>query len=368
MAWKSVGLRWYFVERSIVVAVLAALGSFASLAVAAEDATATGGKAPQENEAAQAEAKKQDAKEPEKPQNPTMYGAKVAPSELSRPYYFGFPGGPILLPPPDFRDLQGEAVYQNFPLTPKQIEELRRMQMDIERAKVKPIINPKMVSRAIHIDMGTGAAMPKVQIAPGYVTTLVLVDAAGEPWPLGANPVLGDGASFSVSVPDGARNIINLTANALSARTTLSLIPESDNPVPIVLEIEASDRQHDTRVDLLLPEYRKGAPPLVDRAPRNPADERMLAFVAGTPPQGSVALEVMPTDAPLRAWYYDGEVYVRSANQLISPAWSGEANGVGGVRVYRMAPANSILYYQDGVVKEAIVRLDAIRFSQATSE
>lgn len=358
MVSKSVGLpcRWvdFLAVAATCGAILWCVPSYAK----------EGKSMPQQEAASKKEEAQQQQPEaaPQGMDNPTLYAPKVQPSELSRPYYYGFPGGTILLPPPDFRDPKGETIYQNYPFSPKEIEELRRFKMDIERAKTKPLIHPKMQSRAIQIDMSTGGSLPRVYIAPGYVTTLVLVDAAGKPWPLGANPILGDSTSFGISVADTARNIINLTASTTAARTTLSLVPESDQPVPIILEIEANAKNHDTRVDLLLPEYRNGSPELVDSAPRNPADNTMLAFVAGTPPDGAVAIEVSPVDAPIRAWYFDDAIYVRTTNRLVSPSWTGEASGVGGARVYRMYPTNSILYYQDGVVKGAYLGLDAIRF------
>lgn len=275
----------------------------------------------------------------------------VEPGAMGK-YQVILPGGQIVLPPPEMNKAQEieREQYRQMPLTPQEIMKLRRQMLELETSKAKPIIEPKIRTRAISVSLEAGHEVPQILIAPGNVASLAIVDSLGQPWPLADGPVVGDQESYLVHVSPQVPNVVNIAANRTAGASTLSLLLEGQS-VPLIVRLLTSHDQHDARVDLMMPMSGPRSTAAVRDAagasiiPASVGDETMLAFVQGVPPKG--AKEVRASSPLLRAWVMGETLFIRTIASLVSPAWDGESHGAAGVNVYRL-PKTPFILISDG--------------------
>jgi len=87
---------------------------------------------------------------------------------------------------------------QMFPMTPKQIQEMRKKYQDMELAKITSARTPpKPVATSQFVNLSPGSTPPVIRLAQGFVTSLVFLDSSGAPWPISAYDV-GDPSSFNI--------------------------------------------------------------------------------------------------------------------------------------------------------------------------
>lgn len=271
-------------------------------------------------------------------------------------YQVILPGGQIILPPPDTSskmEIERER-YLQAPVTPKEIEQWRKMMLEIDKARSRPLIEPKVRTRTQQISFDAGHELPVIHIAPGNVSSLALVDIMGQPWPIADSPVVGDQESYLVHVSQHVPNVINVAASKTAGASTLSILLK-DQSVPIVMRLVTDLKTHDARVDLIAPipgpnSSRAALTGGASSIPPTTADKIMLSFVEGVPPENAKEVRVSGTNG-LRAWLYNGELYVRTIYELTSPSWNGEAHGAGGVHVYRLVKTPFILVSNRGVIE-----------------
>ncbi len=271
-------------------------------------------------------------------------------------YQVILPGGQIVLPPPDTTsktEFEREK-YLQAPVTPQEIEQWRKMMLEIDKARSRPLIEPKVRTRTQQISFDAGHELPVIHIAPGNVSSLALVDVMGQPWPIADSPVVGDQESYLVHVSQQVPNVINVAAARTAGASTLSILLK-DQSVPLVVKLVTDLKEHDARVDLIAPMPGPNSSKAVltggtSSIPVTTADKVMLAFVEGVPPEKAKEVRVSGTNG-LRAWVYNGELYIRSIYELTSPSWDGEAHGAGGVHVYRLVKTPFILVSNRGTIE-----------------
>lgn len=82
----------------------------------------------------------------------------------------------------------------------------------------------------------------------------------------------------------------------------------------------------------------------------------MMAFATGADIPGNAVR--LSTDNPgVRAWSYDGAIYLQSADAIISPPASRILTGPGQVKAYRVRPTSVALISSNG-------RVSKVRISQ----
>lgn len=271
-------------------------------------------------------------------------------------YQVILPGGQIILPPPDTTSKMEfeREKYLQAPVTPQEIERWRKMMLEIDKARSRPLIEPKVRTRTQQISFDAGHELPVVHIAPGNVSSLALVDVMGQPWPIADSPVVGDQESYLVHVSPQVPNVINVAAARTAGASTLSILLK-DQSVPLVIKLVTDLKEHDARIDLIAPIPGPNSSKAVltggtASIPATTADRVMMSFVEGVPPEKAKEVRVSGTNG-LRAWVYNGELYIRSIHELTSPAWIGEAHGAGGVHVYRLVKTPFILVSNRGVIE-----------------
>lgn len=268
----------------------------------------------------------------------------------------------IILPP--LADDRG-AVYRQVEreeanLTPDEIRQYRQMLLEREHAAnyVKP---PKLRSQSHTVSLAPGSHIPSIKIAPRYVSSLVIVDSQGNPWPIvGHNN--GSPTVFQTTVPEAdPHNVISISALANVGASNLSILLEGQT-VPLIVQLFVDRDEMDVRADMVISELGPRSNPVlrhtsgfVDATP----DSTMMAFVDGVPPSGAVSLTV--SDPRFRVWEMGDQLYIRTNLTISSPRYSAISHGTGGVRVYRMSKTPMVLFSADGRIGTLRIELQNLR-------
>ncbi len=270
---------------------------------------------------------------------------------------------PIIVLPPlaDDRAAQyKQATQEESVLTPDEVMQFRQYLLDKERA-AHQITPPKMRSKSHSISLSPGSAIPKISIAPRYVSSLVIVDSQGNPWPIvGHNN--GSPHVFQTSVQEAEPfNVMSIAALMNVGVSNLAIQLEGQS-VPLIVEIEVNPSVMDIRADMVVDQVGPRSNPLlrytggdVEATPGSV----MMAFVDGVPPKGAVPLGV--SDDRFRVWELGGELYIRTGVHVSTPRHQGISFGTGGVRVYRMKKTPVALFNADGKVGTLRITLNDIR-------
>jgi hypothetical protein len=295
-------------------------------------------------------------------------------------------GGRYFLPPlptpNSVRPMVGLQYQEEFPLSPGEIQWVKKQMQDDQYAihKGAPL---KIVNPSLPVSLGPGAQVPTIHLAPGYVTTISLIGEDGSPWPVTSRQV-GGGTSFDVSavaqdvgapsVNDASTVAKSKSAASQSERTQpvrlpsnlLTISPKyfgsSSNLVltlkgvstPVMVNIVA-DGPHDKTVDgmVTLRVDRHGPdapPPLYAPPPPSSANPDLMLFLAQTPPEGAKVLHASG-DFGVKAWAWNHRVIVRTRIPLLSPAWTAEVRQ-DGVIVYDL-PKTRVLMLRDDMSSSA---------------
>lgn len=264
-----------------------------------------------------------------------------------------YPQPYIYIPPPapPRKDRMEWVEQEVMNMTPEEIrafkEEYRKRQA---AAYDKP---PELRTSTVPVSLEPGAEFPSVHVAPGHVSSLVFLDAGGDPWPV-KGVSWGDKDTFRIEPPpesdkSAPQNIVAVSVAREIGATSMSVLLEG-KAVPVVIRLKADRKISDARVDLRLNEYGPKSDPM-NRAvaasiPAQAGDTVMTAFLDGVPPKGARELKV--EGGPMRAWMFGDQMYVRTVANLMSPAWDAVEHGAGGVRVYRMGQAPVVLFAYNG--------------------
>lgn len=249
------------------------------------------------------------------------------------------------VPPRD--ELAFQSTISNLtPLRPDQIETIRRKVDEVDRSAVTPLQPEHANVASMNISLAPGGRPPVIHTGMGRVTALSFYDITGSPYPVSA-VVIGNPTQFKVEAPIPEGNLVTISPLTKYAEGNMA-ITLVNQPVPIMVKLEAGDKLIDYRLDMRVAARGPQAPaPLqfVDGAP-NSSDPVMSAFIDGLPPEGAVQLKVEGQGAA--AWRLKGQVYVRTNMTLVSPAWTSTAAGAGGLRVYAIPDVPVLLASDEG--------------------
>ena len=248
------------------------------------------------------------------------------------------------------------AVKQLVPLTPDQITEFRKRQDAARRAQNLPIAPVRPVTRTISLSLKPGEPTPVIRVTAQRVTTLTFVDITGKPWPV-LSVATGDPTSLEAKSagPQNETNIITLSPIRYQGATNVA-VTLTKYPVPIVMTVTTGQEEVDYRVDVRV--GARGPNAIAEMigggglAPTE--DTTMMAFIDGVPPRG--AEKVTTGSRDVEAWMYDKMMYVRTTDQLLSPAYISASSGNAGVNVYRMIEAPSLIVSREGRMAIVSVR------------
>jgi intracellular multiplication protein IcmK len=246
------------------------------------------------------------------------------------------------------------ATLEKLPMSPGQINEFQKKTDDVMEA-IHPAPPPKMVSRSVKLILQPGSPAIKINMAPGYVSSLLVIDSTGAPWPI-STVTVGNSKWFNVVKPETSEgNLITLSplTNHASSNLTITL-QGKDIPLIVQLLVDGhTDSSIALEADALVSFQVEGHgpkanPPVLGDTPRSPASTELISFIDGVPPAGSVEISLIPSVPGVQAWEYAGQIYLRTRYPALSPAWSQIARGSGDLRVYVMPKVASLLVSVNG--------------------
>lgn len=246
---------------------------------------------------------------------------------------------------PTLRDEAFKQLLDKIsPLTPDQILQMRKQQDKTQQAiAATPGAPPRPVSSTLTIDLSPGVTPPVVRLSAGFVSSLVFVDATGQPWPI-ADYSLGNPKNFNIQWDRKTNTLfIQSTTTYSSANLAVRLVALD---TPVMLSLVSGQKDVDYRVDCQVQSRGpNAATPLVgDGLPS--VTSSLLSVLDGVPPPGSQELAV--SGGYGRAWLSKGKLIFRTQLTVLSPAWSTTVSSPDGTRVYEMVKTPLILASQNG--------------------
>jgi len=264
-----------------------------------------------------------------------------------------------------------EALQSQFPVSPEQVTELRKKDTDLTQAAMSRATPAQARSDVIQVSLEPGATSPVIELLHGFATSIEVLDATGQPWPV-ALPTIGDSEAFSVQVvgaglaqevaqtegvvsPAAIGSVITLAPLRKFAATNLIIVLQNQSrPISLILKaVEATPTtEFRDRVTISVQGTGPYARAVSSRGYEHlDAGEDLRSVLIGRAPRAS-ATEIL-SDLPtgMRAWRDGATLWVRTQETLISPAH--EASVAGGEhRAYRLRYLPVIVMSRAGELRE----------------
>lgn len=273
----------------------------------------------------------------------------------------GAPAGPVTALPD--RAVEEEAfralLRSMLPMDEEQLRRLRRLldRQALVLAEPPSGVEPRAVTRAVQLTLRPGEPLARLRLFPGNATSVTFSDVTGAPWPI-QSVTVGNPQAFAASEA-GERGRTNmLVISPLTSRIVANnvVVALAGHPVPVVLGIEAGGEEVDFRVDVTIrARGPNAAPEMVRTGGLSATNDRVVqAFLDGVPPREAVSLRTSHRD--VEAWRYQGRMFVRSAFEIMSPAYEARARNVSGVNVFTLGDTPVLLMADGGRLFSVTVR------------
>lgn len=247
-------------------------------------------------------------------------------------------GSGEVLPPPYDETVRREslkaALSEIFALEPDEIMAVREKLNEAKRARNAPLATPRQVSGAITASLEPGEVPVAIEVSANYVTVLGFYDASGAPWPVAYYQAGTD--AYTVQQPGEGSHMLTITPKTrFSVSNFAVFLAGADRPLvfPIRTSDDVVEVERSIQVAALGPNANAAEMAAARFEPFPTAgNETITAFLNGAPPDGAVALRT--TVPGVKAWRYDGRLYVRGRLTWISPSPLERLPGPSGVKVY----------------------------------
>ncbi len=252
------------------------------------------------------------------------------------------------------RDLAFQGALNNLlPLEPDQIKILLRELRESQEASQRRVRNVTPEIKVAPISLDPSMPPPVINVVGGLVTTLSMLDASGQPWPV---EDLAYGGQFDVKPPQSGGHVIRITPMSEFGGGNMS-IRLVGIPTPITFQLVSGEETVHYRFDARLPRLGPNAEaPLIDRGIDIVAgDGQLMAILDGVPPQTANQLSVKGVDGRTQAWTIGNQMYLRTPYKLLSPSWSGSVSSSDGLSVYALSESPVVLLSDDGEIKRAMI-------------
>jgi intracellular multiplication protein IcmK len=242
-----------------------------------------------------------------------------------------------------------------LPLSPDQIRGFMKKLEQTQAASQMPAEGtPKGITRIESISLDPGTDPPEVNLDSGFVTTITIVDATGEPWPI---LDVGVGGNFEVSPTTSGTHVVRIMPLTRVGTGDLSILLK-DLPTPVIFRLSSGGPSVDLRYDARINKFGPNAKPQILKNSRPEAGDATLALLLeNAPPPSAKRLKIGGLDARTKAWGINDKVYVRTPLTLLSPAWNASMVSADGTAVYEIGSAPVLLMSDSG----ALVRAQILR-------
>jgi intracellular multiplication protein IcmK len=255
-----------------------------------------------------------------------------------------------------YRELQNQA-FSNMtrgmmPLTPQQIQQLHNMYNTSRRAAAShPGTPPKPTSSSIVPDLSPGATPPVIRLSQGFITSLVVLDVTGEPWPIRAVDV-GDPRSFNVQWDHKGNTLLMQSLSGYKS-TNLAIIVKGLT-TPVMFTLLPGQTAVDYRVDVRVPRLGPNANPNLIRHIPASSNQQLLNTLDGIPPTNSRELQAVGGDA--KVWEIGGRLYLRTQMTLLSPSWIATISSGDGTNAYLLQASPILLALDHGKIVQLEIK------------
>ncbi len=244
-----------------------------------------------------------------------------------------------------------KAVNGILPMSPDQVRQFMHRLEQEQEASLAPFAGqPKGQVRVATLSLDPGTEPPVLNLSSGYVTTVNLMDATGEPWPI---LDVGVGGNYEVSPTTAGSHVVRIMPLTRVGSGNLSVLLK-DLPTPVIFKLSSGGPDVDLRYDARIGKIGPGAkPPLIERPRLEAGNQTLMLLLANAPPASAKRLKVAGLDARTMAWSLEGRVYVRTPLTLLSPAWDASVASGDGMMVYEIANAPVLLMSDSGAMVRA---------------
>jgi intracellular multiplication protein IcmK len=214
-------------------------------------------------------------------------------------------------------------------------------------------------NRVIQLSLAPTADSPVLALYPNMATTVVILDASGQPWPIEKVGVSGTQGKTDYAAAEqlGLATVL-ISSGVHNAYGTIDLkLKALDRTVKLLFTHGWSNTLVDGQVEAHLDALGPLAAPETSSAQTVPrVDPAMLDFLNDVPPPEAAALEVSG-DPTARAWSYHGRIVLLTQNPLISPQPLAQTQSGSGRRLYLIEPIDIVLLSVAGHQTEVIVEM-----------
>lgn len=240
-----------------------------------------------------------------------------------------------------------QATQAVLPLSPGEIKRFRKLNDAVAKAKAEPLQSPAQPAHtSVNVSLSPGSAIPSIRISENTVSSLVILDSTGAPWPIERF----DPAKYShYSMEQLSENVI--TISPLERYSTGNIVIKlKDLPLPLIVTLQAGnhnivDYTREIHIQRLGP---NAAPPEIGLAVSDITNLPIHAFIDRVPPQGAVKVKLSGAPTWTEAWLYQGMLYLRTQASLHSPAWVQSGASADGTRVFALSPAPLLIVSLNG--------------------
>lgn len=254
------------------------------------------------------------------------------------------------VPPPPPTDIHQQAFVETtntlLPMTPDQIRSLHALFDETQRAASEgPGVPPLPTSTAVQVRLEPGATPPVIRLSSGIVTSLVLVDSTGAPWPIKAYSI-GNPKAFNIQW-ETKSNLLLIQSLTVSKTGNLAIVLSGLN-TPIMVTLMSGQKAVDYRVDLRVPGFGPNAQPAIEGLPGTESPY-LLDVLNGVPPPGSRKL-VLRNCISCELWALNKRFFLRTRFTLLSPAWISKMSSPDGTNAYELNQTPVLLLSEHGKV------------------
>lgn len=243
-----------------------------------------------------------------------------------------------------------------FFLSPEQIKELHKEIDEMGRAAAEDPSGrpPRSETSSVKVSLSPGSTPPVVRLYMNYPTSLVVVDNAGNPWPI--ENWVGGSTSIEIKRPI-AKDSPNSASLTMTPRTPTGKFTHGGITlyleglaIPISLTYVGGQPVVDQRLEVRVPARGPNTSAPVYSGLGPSANPSLLSLLDGVPPHGASKLNV--TTANAQAWAVGNRMFVRIENmEVISPGFFSSMKSANGTRVYEMEKITELRVMNNGEIE-----------------
>lgn len=212
---------------------------------------------------------------------------------------------------------------QFLPFTEDEALQIKKKLMDREKQLNAPASTPDVMFRSLNIDPSAPYQDQTIFLSPNYVSTLLIFDKMGNPWPIEKYVLALSDKLYSDNINSNTMVLSSKKLNYGRGNVVISL---KDLKTPIILSIEISPNKIDYKTDIRLNSFGPNSQPTVFKNDKDLsylgkfAKEDAYSMLDGITPEGGKYIKRPTSLDGVEAWANGKTLYVRTKDILISPS------------------------------------------------